>query len=246
MGVFDLPAPMFAWLDDKAGAIASPAIRLALWGVLAATVSMAIYRWLSPQERIRRGRVDIVQARRQLDAHEGEWDEAKTLMRHLLHLAFAQVGRVGWPSVVASLPLLLLLTWLSSSYGYTFPEPGAEPAIRTQPAGLQSQWLAGECASAEPRGTCPHIIVREGDFPIAEFQLAAPVPIVHKRRWWNALLGNPAGYLPSEQAVESIHIDLPAREYLALGPQWSRAWWVPFFTSLIVASLMLKRWWRIA
>lgn len=145
MGVFDLPAPMFAWLDDRAGAFASPAIRLVLWGVLAALVSMAIYRRISAQDRIRRGRVEIEQAKRQLDAHDGEWDEAKPLLGRLLRSAFAQVGRVGWPSIVASLPLLSLLGWLSSSYEYTFP-----------------------------------------------------------------------------------------------------SWWVPFFTSLIVASLMLKRWWRIA
>lgn len=145
MGVFDLPASMFAWLDDQAGAIASPAIRLVLWGVLAALISMAIYRRISAQERIRRGRIEIEQARRQLDAHDGEWDEAKPLLGQLLRSAFAQVGRVGWPSVVASLPLLSLLAWLSSSY-----------------------------------------------------------------------------------------------------EQWSRVWWVPFFTALVAASLMLKRWWRIA
>jgi hypothetical protein len=207
-------------------------------------ISLAIYWRLSAQERIRRGRIEIEQARRRLDAHDGEWDEAKSLLGQLLRSAFSQVGRVGWPSVVAGLPLLSLLTWLGGSYGYTFPEPGAEPAIRTQPAGLEPQWLAGNCASAE--STCPHIVIREGEFSVAEIHLAAPVPVVHKWRWWNALLGNPAGYLPSELAVESIQIDLPAREYLALGPQWSRAWWVPFFTSLIAASLMLKRMCRIA
>jgi hypothetical protein len=244
MGLFDLPAPVFAWLDDRAGSVVPPALRLVLWGVLAGMISLVLYRQLSAQERIRRGRLEIEQARRRLDAHDGDWDEAKPLLRKLLHSAFAQVGRVGWPSVVAGLPLLSLLAWLGSSYGYTFPEPGAQPAIRLEPAGLQSQWVADDCATAALG--CPRIVIRRGDSPVAEISLAAAVPVVHKRRWWNALLGNPAGYLPRESVVDWIRIDLPPREYLSLGPRWSRAWWFPFFVSLTCASLLLKRWWRIA
>jgi hypothetical protein len=70
--------------------------------------------------------------------------------------------------------------------------------------------------------------------------LSAPVPTIHKRQWWNALVGNPIGYLPDTSRLESIELALPQKEYLTVGPAWLRAWYVVFLGALLVVSLAIK------
>jgi hypothetical protein len=233
MGFFDLPAPLFDRLDSLVEVL-PPAVRLMLWGSLGAIVSMALYRWLSPQERISRGKAELAEARQRLDAHEGEFAEAGPLVRGMLRAAVVQVGRVAGPAILASLPLLSLLAWMSTRYGHAWPPFGSTPAIQTVPP-LPATWVAeGEAAN-------PHILVAGNDRRvIADVPLQAPVPVIHKRQWWNALLGNPAGYLPAQGAVERIRIDLPERQYLHFGPGWVRGWELAFFVPLLLVSVAIK------
>ena len=70
--------------------------------------------------------------------------------------------------------------------------------------------------------------------------LSAPVPTIHKRQWWNALVGNPIGYLPDTSRLEWIELALPQKEYLTVGPAWLRAWYVVFLGALLAVSLAIK------
>jgi hypothetical protein len=230
MGLLDLPAPLFGWVDAQLGGVLPPAIRLLLWGAVAGVVSMLLYRVLSPQAAIAHGKRELLGARRALDGHRGSFDEAQPLLRRLLRLALRQVGRTGWPALLASLPVLCLLAWLSSAYGHTFPAPGSAPRLETVPAALTAEWV-----QASP----PRIALDAGG-ERADVALAAPVTLLHKRRWWNVLIGNPAGYLPAATAADLIRIELPRREYVALGPSWLRGWAPLFFTALLATSIALK------
>lgn len=241
MGLFDLPAPLFAWLDAKLVDLLPATARLILWGVFGAIVSMGLYRFLSPQARIAQGKQDLVQARRRLDAYDGEMDGAWPLIRGLLSTAFSQVGRVGGPAVLASLPLLALLVWLSTAYGYGYPDPGGRPEVQVSPPGLQAEWVGSRPDGAIAGMSVPHVrVIENGGGVVTDVPLPAPIPVVHKRQWWNALLGNPAGYLPSGAAVERIRVDLPKKQYVPLGPAWVRGWELTFFSALIIVSLGLK------
>ncbi len=71
----------------------------------------------------------------------------------------------------------------------------------------------------------------------------APTPVLHKRQWWNALIANPAGYLPEDAPVESLRLGLPSHEILPLGPDWMRGWLFTYFVLLIDASLGFKLHW---
>lgn len=80
---------------------------------------------------------------------------------------------------------------------------------------------------------------------ILELPPEHPAPVVHKRQWWNALIGNPAGYLPPQGPAEAIYLDLPKKQMLAFGPDWMRGWEFLYFVLLVAGSLGLKHFWRI-
>jgi uncharacterized membrane protein (DUF106 family) len=244
MGIFDAGGPLLAWVDGLAAGMIPAAIRLVLWGLLCGLISMLLYRWLSDQDRISRSKGELKTAQQALNAFDGEFKEAWPLMRRLMRMSLEQVGRVGWPAVVASLPLLFVLSWMSVSYGYHYPPPGSTPRIETYPAGLNARWVTPMPAN---RKATPHIVVTDGaGRTIATVNMKSPTPVIAKHRWWNAFIGNPSGYLPDHGQAERLHIPLPPIQYLPVGPGWMRGWEIPFFVSLVAVSLLLKRVMRIA
>jgi hypothetical protein len=241
VGLLDLPAPLFAGLDGLLSSLASPTVRLVIWGVLAAALSMGAYWLLSPQARIAQAKADALAARRALDAYDGELADAWPLIGKVLRTALRQLGLVTLPAVLGSLPVLALLVWLSTTYGYAFPDDGREVPVRTQPqAGVaQVQTVQGE-ADAAARAEHQVVVLDEAGNLVERFPLPAPVPTIHKRQWWNALVGNPIGYLPDSSPLEWIELGLPEKEYLPVGPSWLRAWYVVFLGVLLAASLAIK------
>ena len=236
MGLLDLPAPLFDSVDNLMTSLPT-LIRLVIWGVAAGAFSMWLYRRISPQDRIARSRQDQLQVRRQLDAFDGELGEAWPLIRRLLGLSGVQVGRVLGPAVLASLPVFCLLVWMSTKYGHTYPDQ--PPTVHVTPSSLQARWIAVQ-------DHLPSIRVTGSEATqLAEVPLAAPVPVIEKRHWWNTLIGNPAGYLNADGPAQRLDIELPRQQFVNVGPGWMRGWEVPFFASLIVASLALKRVLRI-
>src|SRR5690606_24344106 len=113
-----------------------------------------------------------------------------------------QVGRVLGPAVLASLPVLCLLVWMSTEYGHAYPAEA--PQVEVAPEPLAGRWVRGE------DGDTPRVLVTEpGRGVLADLPVAAPVPVIEKRHWWNVLVGNPAGYLADESRAERVDITLP-------------------------------------
>jgi hypothetical protein len=238
MGIFDALGPVFAWLDSQAAGVVPDLFRLLIWGIACGAISMLLYRWLSAQDRINRGKRELKAAQHALNTFDGEFTDAWPLMRRLIRLSLQQVGRVGWPAVVASVPLLFVLSWLSTNYGYTYPPPGAMTRVHTVPVTLKARWQE---ASATDESDAPRIVVTDdADRIVTVVGMKVPVPVVHKHQWWNVFIGNPVGYLPAQGIVERVVVSLPHKQFLRVGPRWARGWEVPFFLSLIVVSLVLK------
>jgi hypothetical protein len=237
MGLLDLPGPLLGWIDVLLTGI--PAwLRLVLWGAAGGALSMLLYRAISPQARIASSKQEQLKVRSSLDEFDGELADAWPLIRRLLGLSLGHVGRVLGPAVVASVPVLCLLVWMSTAYGHVFPERET-PTVRVAPAPLQARWQAGT-------DDFPSIVVTDAErTTVADVPVPAPVTVIEKWRWWNLLIGNPAGYLDSSNPAQRLEIDLPRRQYLSAGPGWMRGWEIPFFTALIIASLLLKRVFRI-
>ena len=223
-----------------AGAV-PPFARLALWAAVGALVSLELYRLLSPQQRIRANQLEQRSLRHELDAYNGEFAGARLLIGRLLRAAGAQVVLVAPAALVASLPLICLIVWISTAYGYHLPTPGSRVPVHVNESNYQAVWMAATERLA------PRVVVTDDSGRrVAETAVGAPVPSLHKRQWWNSLIGNPAGYLPPGAPVQRVEIELPRIVILAAGPGWLRGWEPAFFATLIIASLLLKFTWRIA
>lgn len=244
MGIFDLPAPLFTWTDQVMSGFASPTLRLILWGLVAAALSMGLYWLLSPQGKLTDVKVKALKARKDLNAFDGEFAEAWPMMQRMLGLSFKQLGITTLPAILASIPVLALIVWLGTAYGYRLPADGGPIGVQTTPE-VEALGEIRTPESASPQNAPRLLVTDSGGEIISDISLAAPVPTIHKKQWWNMLFGNPLGYLPDDGEIEAIAFELPENEYLGFGPGWLRPWYVPFFTILVLGSLAIKTFGRI-
>lgn len=244
MGIFDLPAPLFTWADQVMSGFASPTLRLVVWGLVAAVLSMGLYWLLSPQGKLNDVKVRALAARRDLNAFDGEFADAWPMMRRMLGLSFKQLGMTTMPAVLASIPVLALIVWLGTAYGYGLPDDETAVAVQTTPS-LEAQAEIRTADNASPENPPRLVVTDPSGTVIGDISLAASVPTIHKKQWWNTLIGNPLGYLPDDGDIEAISFELPEKDYLGFGPGWLRPWYVLFFTILVLGSLTIKMLWRI-
>jgi len=243
MGLFDLPAPALTWLDVWLAAALPAAWRLLLWSGVAAVMTMTLYWWLSPQARIGEAKRQLAASKVALDRFDGEFKDVLPLMRTMLGHALRQVGLVTGPALIAMVPVLCLIAWISSTYGHHFPAPGVTARVRTLPETFSATLYAAPSTAAQPH---PRLQLADGSGRIVHEQaLEAPVTTLHKRHWWNVLLGNPAGYLPEALGIERLDIDLPRHQYVPFGPTWLRGWEGVFFAGLFITALAIKLGFRI-
>lgn len=248
MEVMNVPFAVLDLLDGIMERVAPSLLRLIVWAALGGGLSMGLYALLSAQEKIARISGEAATARRELAAYDQDFKGVWRLAGRSVSLSLRHLGLAAVPALVAGLPLVLLMTWLSTAYGHRFPAPGTWVTIEASPSHGGVQCVPEPC-----------LVLRDGiwqlQWParehkvqvldarareIAELPPAAPITLLHKRRWWNVVLGNPAGYIPDDVLVDQVQIGLPVNEYLSFGPPWMRSWQVVFVTVLTVTSLAIK------
>jgi hypothetical protein len=240
MGLLDLPAPLFAWLDLQAGTFMPATLRLVLWALAASALSMLLYRQLSPQHRIAQIEAATLRVRRALAVHDGDMADGLRLSRRMLSLAFARLRIVSLPALTAALPVVCLMAWLSTSYGHMLPGVDSQVSVHASPQTARAVWIP------DRTGPAPRVAALDGTGRVVEEKaITAPVTTVHKRAWWNVLVGNPLGYLQPDGPVDRIDLDLPRSEYLPFGPSWLRGWEFLFIGVMLIGSLALKATLRI-
>lgn len=230
-GLLDVPGPLYAAMDRGLAHLLPPTARLMVWGLLGALVSVLLYRALSPQARVAQAKARVRALRAELDAHDGSFEQAMPLLRASIGASLRHVRLVLPATILASLPVLTLLIWLPESYGHQLPSAGQSPTVKVAPAGLDARW------QDDP----PQITVLDRGQPVAQVPVTTPVTRVEKQRWWNALVGNPLGYLPADGPVQRLKIALPPQQYVGFGPDWARGWTAVFMSALLVASLATQR-----
>jgi hypothetical protein len=246
-GLLNLAYPLLDAFDWSLGFLPG-VLRVVLLGVLSGAVAMGLYVLFSNQDRIRAQKAEIQKIRVALGAAKDDFAETMRLSRRNLSASFKLLGIVLGPALLSSLPLLAVIGWLAAHYGYVVPaagtavpvafEPGmagitAEPAqaLRNGANGPELVWPQ---AGQSPRFTDAQGPVYEG--PPADL----PATIVHKKLWWNWLLGNEAGYLRPDTSLDAITFAQAPRVLVQGVPSWLGGWEAVYFVSLLVASLLIK------
>ena len=257
-GWLDVASPAFSRVDGLFSGFLPSTLRIILWGVLASLGSMLIYKWTSNQDRIAELKSQGLEIRRKLNAFDGELNELWPLLGRNLSLAGRQLGLTFVPAMIASLPVILILVWMSNAFDASFPKAGETVEVEAVPDATHRvpplHWEGGEAAAGDMTGkwsvTWPDAgtqmqLVDSDGITLLTLPTEAPASTVHQKRWWNDLIGNPAGYLPSPGDIDAVTLGLPSEEFQPFGPWWLRSWITLFFTVVVIASLGLKFLWRL-
>jgi len=252
MGFFDLPSPVFSFIDSYLAIILGSFCRVLIWGAVAAVTSMLIYRLLSKQQILSELKTQTKKLHHKINSFEGDFTELLPLITQNLGLSFRRLWKTIIPATIAGLPLLFLIAWCSNQFGHNMPEVGDRITIRLDQGSAsyqQTQWVPDEDTLLLhavtgwdipwPSKNKP-VKLQINNQKILNFPSRIAVPVVHKKQWWNALIANPAGYLSADSPIDIVYIDFPQHELFQFGPGWFRSWWLSFFTALIIVSLILK------
>ena len=219
-------------------------VRIVLYGVVSGAAAMAIYLVLSSQARIAQTKTDIRAVRRRLLADETSGREAVTLTKRNFALSFQLLGQVLLPSLASVLPIIFFLAGLDARHALAL----ADAEVRWTPPEVAltietaDSVLSGQASIALPLPVAGGIRITDGrggavyDAPAQGW----PVAYVHKRRWWNALLENEAGYLATSAPVDEVEFGFPRKTVIGVSPDWLGTWEAMYFVSLIVTTLGLK------
>lgn len=253
MGLFDLLAPVLGAIDSVLSGFLPGGLRLALWGVLAGWLTMLLYRKLSRQEAISelKDRQKILQ--QEIAKFDGEMSELMPRIKEAFALGFKQLGLAIGPAILATIPILFIVVWVATQFVYQAPQAGEQVSATAEPERGNLIWSANASAELTEEGwqiqwpaEGEALTLSADSKPVLTLSDEELHGIIHKKVWWNALIGNPAGYLEEGSKVEAVHIALPERTYLGFGPGWMRGWMFLFFGTFLLASVAFKFLLRIA
>lgn len=247
MGLFDLPAPLFAAIDGVLGMALPAVLRLVFWGILAGWLTMLVYRRLSRQEKIGELKTRQKIQQKKITEFDGEFEDLMPLIRHTLALGFRQLGLALGPALLSTVPVLFLIIWVAGAFGNEAPVAGSMVHLNTEPANNNIHWssitgveIAEDGWQVEWPGTGQTLTLMDGSQLLLTLPMQDNIPIIHKKKWWNILMANPLGYLPDEGETNVIHIDLPEQVIIGFGPGWMHGWMFSFFLTFLLSSLAFK------
>jgi len=247
MGLFDLPAPIFAAIDSVLAMALPAVVRLVIWGILAGWLTMVVYRFLSNQEKIGELKAQQKTQQKHISEFDGEFSELMPLIRHTLALGFRQLGLALGPAILATVPILFVVIWVAGEFGRETPTAGSEVLLSVEPVASEIHWSSTTGVTASEGGWVINwpengqsLIMSDDHQVLLVLPLEQDIPIVHKKRWWNILVANPLGYLPEDGVTDTIHINLPEAVIIESGPAWIRGWMFSFLLSLLLSSFGFK------
>jgi hypothetical protein len=250
MGFFDLANPVFDQIDGFLAMLSGATGRLAIWALVGAFITMFLYRLTSRQQAMAELKPQIKEAQKALATFDGELEDVLPLVRRSLGLSARQFALALGPALLASFPLIFMLLWISNRYDLVPPAPGTPITVRAEaPSGSALSWTPGDQAKAVDTNHWQLVWPDQGESLqlnsaqaglVLELPTAEASQVVHKRQWWNSLMGNPAGYLKDDQPVDAVFLELPWQDYLPFGPNWMRGWEFLFIGLLFSFSIIIK------
>lgn len=250
-GLIDSLFPPLDALDRALAPALPPWARLVLYGALSGAATMAVYRLVSNQGAILAQKERMAGLRVRLKEAQDDLAETMRLSRANLGASMRLLGLSLWPALVSGLPVIVIIAWLAMSWSQPAPAPGTpvplshDPPTAVLAADPPSALAPGALAWPPPEAPAT---LKDGTGAIVYEGLGArpPASVIHQRVWWNALLGNPAGYLPDGASLQEVRLALPEREVLAFGPAWARGFELTYFAAVVIVSLTIKVVFKIA
>jgi hypothetical protein len=235
---------------DELFAVLFPAVlRVLIWGGIAGTLAMVVYRFTSNQTAIARLKAETRDLRRRMLDPELAQPEFARLVRANLKASFSLLGRTVLPGLFSTVPVLLIAAWLNAFYAYTMPSGGEPVRLHVEPhdsavAIEPASRVAGRNGTGWVIASSPAnesvTIVAAGVIAYAGNPFSPPVPEIAKRRWWNVLLASEVGYLNGDAGIDRIVIELPRLNLVGGLPGWLAGWEAPYFLGILVLAVALK------
>jgi len=247
MGFFDLLNPVFGVLDNTILGWAPAWLIVSFYGLVSGILTMVVYAKVSNQEALNKGKIEskeALAAMKQLDP-DADSEVVMATMKRAIKAPLIQAKNSIVPALVASIPLIFIMVWISQAYSYTTPDAGSQISAQLNPVvsvqqNEQVQVNDNDDLSLSWPATGEIEVAEQGGGVIAAVPASTRTPILHKRQWWNMLFANPAGYLDDGSPISAITLDLPKIELLGFGPAWMRTWWFIYFLVLMTAAIAIK------
>ena len=125
--------------------------RLTIWAIILGAGTMLGYALFSDQERIAEIKEQAQQAQQRMQEYEGtDFEPFWEMAKEAIGLSFQQMKVMLGPTMMAGVPILIVLVWMEGAYSHRLPEAGEMVGVSVQPAAA----VDGEDPSArwEPAG----------------------------------------------------------------------------------------------
>lgn len=116
------------------GLLSANAAQIVVWAAASGVLSMLVYKFTSPQQRLKELGDEAAAARVALAQYDGAFQEAWPLVRHSLSVAWDRLKVALLPSLLAGLPVLLAVFCLEPRLSNAAWLPAA-------PSWVQSGWF---------------------------------------------------------------------------------------------------------
>ena len=187
--------------------------------------------------------------------YDGEFDGLLPLIGRQFRLVFTQMRLTLGATLLAGVPILLMLPWLSNQYSHALPAAGSQVTLCVEPERSIAVLRADlELAALNASLGCRVIVwpttsrvatLRDSSQILLALPLNDAVPLIHQKKWWNVLIGNPLGYLPEQSDIHALQLGLPAQAVIGWGPAWLRGWEFVYFLGVLITSLLLRWRWKL-
>ena len=153
------------------------------------------------------------------------------------------------PLVIATLPALFIITWVSNNFEYQVPETGSKvkfeihSMVTTDVGGLKSPPMprVDKFEKAWPLRSGRLVFRDTGSSTGASLPASPAVRVVEKKNWRNALFGNPVGYIPKDFAIEKMMFDVQPRRMISSASYWISNWKLWFVLAMTLSWFGFRR-----
>lgn len=223
-------------------------VRICLWGAASGAGMLAIYSALSDQTAIGQLKRETRKLRRRMLDPKLEKSELLGLAGRNITVSLHLLVKTGVPAFLSALPVVVVVCWLSAYQSHRVNPDNSPVEVEILPTAQGVTLSPNKVFVREAQNI--GLITGEESFQVRFIhngRLAysgtpgrRPTNRVHKKLWWNALIGNEVGYIDSGSALEEIRFHFPRKIFLDGMPMWMSTWELPFFLCLGVVALGIK------